>query len=359
MTAAIQRTAPLTRAPGGTVDLAGRPVARIGFGVMQLERAAVDQDAALAILRQAAGAGVNHLDTAQFYGACNGLIREALAPYGDDLVLVTKVGAVRDPAAKPLPLVPAQRPAELRAQVEANLASLGTERLGVVNLRRLDAPPGIIAEGEQRVDLDDQLAELSALRDAGKIGGIGLSNVSADQLRQALPAGIACVQNSYSVLDRTAEPVLDAVPRARHRLGPVLPARLGRLREHSRRVTDNPTVTAIAAELGVTPAQVGLAWQLAHYDHTLLIPGTAYPAHLAENLAAGDVKLPDASRTALDQLAAATPEVSNREYQHPAPDGRAFPQGRRRPDPGGPGRLLRRPDRHRDAVRLGIGAGAH
>ncbi len=149
---------------------------------MQLERSAADKDAALAILRQAAGAGVNHLDTAQFYGACNELIRAALAPYDDDLVLVTKVGAVWDADAKPLPLVPAQRPAELRAQVEANLASLGTERLGVVNLRRLDARPGIIAEGEQRVDLDDQLAELSALRDEGKIGGIGLSNVSAGQL---------------------------------------------------------------------------------------------------------------------------------------------------------------------------------
>ncbi len=115
--------------------------------------------------------------------------------------------------------------------MEANLAALGAERLGVVNLRRLDAAPGIIAEGEQRVDLDDQLAELTALRDEGKIGGIGLSNVSAAQLRQALPAGIACVQNSYSVLDRAAEPVLEAVPRARRRLGPVLPARLGRLRQ--------------------------------------------------------------------------------------------------------------------------------
>ena len=114
--------------------------------------------------------------------------------------------------------------------MEANLAALGTERLGVVNLRRVDAPPGIIAAGEQVVSLDDQLAELVALRQAGKIGGIGLSNVSAGQLEQALPAGIACVQNSYSVLDRAAEPVLRPVPRARHRLGALLPARLGRLR---------------------------------------------------------------------------------------------------------------------------------
>lgn len=293
----------MTESPGGTAELAGRPVARIGFGVMQLERPAVGRDAALAVLRQAVGAGVNHLDTAQFYGACNGLIRAALAPYDDNLVLASKVGAVRNAAAKPVPLVPAQRPAELRAQVEANLASLGAGQLSVVNLRRLDAPPGIIAAGEQRVGLDDQLAELSALRDEGKIGGIGLSNVSAGQLRQALPAGIACVQNYYSVLDRTAEPVLELCREHGIAWVPFCPLGSAGLASLPK-VTDNPTVSAIAAELGVTPAQVGLAWQLAHYDRTLLIPGTANPAHLAENLAAGAVKLPGASLTALDHLSA-------------------------------------------------------
>ena len=286
---------------GNTVELGGMPVARIGFGVMQMERSALDKDAALAILRQAADAGVNHLDTAQFYGACNELIRDALAPYDAGLVLVSKVGAARDPDAKPLPLVPAQRPAELRAQVEANLASLGTDRLSVVNLRRLDAPPGIIAAGEQRVDLDDQLAELSALRDEGKIGGIGLSNVSADQLRQALPAGIACVQNSYSVLDRTAEPVLDVCREHGVAWVPFFPLGSAGFRNMPR-VTDNPTVRAVAAELAVTPAQVGLAWQLAHYERTLLIPGTASPAHLAENIFAGEIKLTGESLAALDAL---------------------------------------------------------
>jgi len=289
-------------APGGTAELAGRPVARIGFGVMQLERSALDRDAALAILRRAVGAGVNHLDTAQFYGACNELIRAALAPYDDDLVLVSKVGAVRDAGAKPIPLIPAQRPAQLRAQVEANLAALRTGRLSVVNLRRLDAPPGIIARGEQVVDLDDQLAELTALRDAGKIGGIGLSNVSAGQLRRAWPAGIACVQNSYSVLDRTAEPVLDLCHQHGIAWVPFFPLGSAGF-ANTPRVTDHPTVIAIAAELGVTPAQVGLAWQLAHYERTLLIPGTANPGHLAENLAAGAIELPPASRAALDQLA--------------------------------------------------------
>ena len=219
-------------------------------------------------------------------------------------VLVTKVGAVRDPAAKPLPLVPAQRPHELRAQVEANLASLGAEQLSVVNLRRLDAPPGIIAEGEQRVGLDDQLAELTALRDAGKIGGIGLSNVSAEQLGQALPAGIACVQNLYSVLDRAAEPVLELCREHGIAWVPFFPLGSAGLASLPK-VTDNPPVSAIPAELGVAPAQVALSWQLAHYDRTLLISGTANPAHLAENLAAGTVKLPAASLTALDQLSVA------------------------------------------------------
>jgi pyridoxine 4-dehydrogenase len=292
-------TAAGLRPPGGTAELAGRSVARIGFGVMQLGRAGVDRDAALAVLRQVVGAGVNHLDTAQFYGPCNGLIRDALAPYGDDLVLVSKVGADWDARGG---LVPAQRPAELRAQVEANLVALGTERLGAVNLRRVDAPPGIIATGEQVVSLDDQLAELVALRQAGKIGGIGLSNVSAGQLEQALPAGITCVQNSYSVLDRAAEPVLDLCRAHGIAWVPFFP--LGSAGFASLpKVTDSATVRGVAAELGVTPAQAGLAWQLAHYDKTLLIPGTSSPAHLAENLAVGAITLPAASLAALDQLA--------------------------------------------------------
>jgi pyridoxine 4-dehydrogenase len=303
MTDAIQRTDPAVPPPGGTAGLAGRPVARIGFGVMQLERAAVDRDTALAVLRQAAGAGVNHIDTAQFYSHCNELIRAALAPYDDALVLVSKVGAVRDADGK---LVPGQRPAELRAQLEANLTALGTEQLSVVNLRRLDTPPGIVAEGGQRVPLDDQLAELTALRTAGKIGGIGLSSVTASQLRQALPAGIACVQNGYSVLDRTAEPVLDLCREHGVAWVPFFP--LGSAFPGRPKAGDDPAVCAIAAELGATPGQVALAWLLASYDKTLLIPGTADPAHLAENLAAGAVKLPADALDALDRLA-------------PAPDG--------------------------------------
>jgi aryl-alcohol dehydrogenase-like predicted oxidoreductase len=269
---------------------------------MQLEGRNADRDTALAVLRQAVGGGVNHIDTAQFYGDCNALIRAALAPYPDDLVLVSKVGAERDAGGR---LVPAQRPGQLRAQVEANLAALGAERLDVVNLRRLDAAPGIVAEGDQVVDIDDQLAELAALRDAGKIGGIGLSSVSAGQLDRAAPAGIACVQNLYSVLDRTAEPVLDRCRDLGVAWVPFFP--LGSAFANRARVTEDPTVIAIAAEIGVTPAQVGLAWLLASDDRTLLIPGTSDPAHLAENIAAGGVRLPSAAISALDQLAASAP----------------------------------------------------
>jgi aryl-alcohol dehydrogenase-like predicted oxidoreductase len=291
-------TAPGGSTPGGTAKLADYTVTRIGFGAMQLESQRADHDTAVAILRRVADAGINHIDTAQFYGQCNALIRAALAPYPGDLVLVTKVGAERYADGR---FAAAQQPAQLRAQVEANLAALGVDQVGVVNLRRADAPPGILAEGDQIVGLDDQLAELVSLREAGKIGGIGLSNVSAGQLRQALPAGIACVQNAYNVLDRTAEPVLELCREHGIAWVPFFP--LGSALAKLPRVTQDPTVLAIAGELAVTPAQVGLAWLLAHYQGTLLIPGTANPAHLAENVAAGAVQLPASALAALSQLA--------------------------------------------------------
>ncbi len=285
--------------------LAGRPVARIGFGAMQLaelraDHPAPDRQVAMAVLRAAVEQGVNHIDTAQFYGAgaCNELIRDALHPFPEDLVLVSKVGAENGDRGG---LVPAQRPEQLRASVAANLASLGVEQLAVVNLRRLDIQPGLRAEGDQRVDLDSQLAELVALRDEGKIGGIGLSNVSPGQLRQALPAGIACVQNAYSVLDRSSESLLDLGREQDLAWVPFFP--LGSAFPGRAKVTEHPVVLAAAASLGATPAQVGLAWLLAHYSHTLLIPGTANPAHLAENLTAGRLHLDPDTIATLDRLA--------------------------------------------------------
>lgn len=298
-------------APGGTAALAGHRVARIGFGAMQLAehhagRPPVSRDAAVALLRTAVDSGVNHLDTAEFYGTdtanANDLIRAALHPYPDGLALATKVGAERDATGA---LVPAQRPEQLRAGIEANLSRLGAERLAVVNIRRVDAPPGIVAEGDQRVDLDSQLAELIALRDAGKIEGIGLSNVSAEQLRQALPAGIACVQNMHSPVDRAAEPVLDLC-RA-HGIAWVPFCPLGSAFPGWPKVADQQAVRDAAEALGVSAVQVGLAWHLAHYENTLLIAGTADPAHLAENLAAGDVRLDAGTKAALDAIAASAP----------------------------------------------------
>jgi aryl-alcohol dehydrogenase-like predicted oxidoreductase len=295
-------TAPTT-SPGGTVRLAGRAVARVGFGAMQLaERAGrttpQSRDAALGVLRHAVERGVNHIDTAQFYGdgTVNERIRAALAPYPRDLALVSKVGA-EHVAGK---LVPAQRPQQLRAGVDANLAALGIGQLAVVNLRRVDAPPGIIAEGDQLVDLDSQLAELVSLREEGKIAGIGLSNVSADQLLAAIPAGIACVQNSYSLLDRSAEPVLDVC--REHGIAWVPFCPLGSAFPHNPKVTAHPAVIAAAAASGATPAQVGLAWLLARYPGTLLIPGTGSIAHLDENIDAGGIELDAATLATLDAV---------------------------------------------------------
>ncbi|MFF0491936.1 aldo/keto reductase [Nocardia sp. NPDC004068] len=285
-------------APGGTATLGDRRVARIGYGAMQLEgRAGSDRDAAIALLRTAVRHGVDHIDTAHFYPGCNELIRDALRPSYAELTLVTKVGADRTAAG----LVARQRPEQLRASVEENLATLGAERIDVVNLRRADAPPGIVATGDQVVDLDDQLAELLALRDAGKIGGIGLSAVDAGQLRRALPAGIACVQNIHNVVDRSTEPVLDLC-RA-HDIAWVPFCPLGSAFPTFPKPTEHPTVVDLATRLTLTPAQLALAWELAHYDHTLLIPGTRNPTHLTENLAAGSIHLDPSTLATLDGIA--------------------------------------------------------
>jgi pyridoxine 4-dehydrogenase len=279
-------------APGGTFELAGRSVARIGFGAMQLpgvgDRSAPPREVAISVLRRAIELGVNHIDTAHFYGdgVANELIREALAPYPDDLVLVSKVGAAPGPNGRP---VPAQRPEQLRAAVETNLFELGVERIDVINMRRIDRAPGLVAEGDQLVDLDSQLAELARLRDEGKIGAIGLSNVTIEQLSAALPVGITCVQNAYSLIQREDEPLLELCREHAIAWVPFFP--LGSAFDRLPKVTDRPAVLAAAAAEGVTPAQVGLAWLLAHAPNILLIPGTADPAHLVDNVAAGSITL--------------------------------------------------------------------
>jgi pyridoxine 4-dehydrogenase len=290
----------MTGKPGGIGHIGTNTVARVGYGAMQLFEVAFDD--AVAVLRRAVELGVNHIDTASFYGPgeVNRRIREALAPYPDDLVIVSKVGA-RYVAEGQIPLAAAQRPAELRAAVEDDLSQLGLDRVPVVNLRRLDLGPGLAAEGDQIVDLDDQLAEMIALRDEGKIGAIGVSSVPLDILQRALPAGIVCVQNSYSLLDRSQEEMLDFSVTEDIAWVPYFP--LGSAFPGFPKATDNGVVVDIAGELGVLPAQVGLAWLLAHAPNTLLIPGTRSIAHLEENLGAGEVAL---SPEAIARLDAAT-----------------------------------------------------
>jgi pyridoxine 4-dehydrogenase len=301
----MTETKPRLDPPGGSAKLAGRWVARIGFGAMQLRygsRASGpprDRDAALAVLRRAIELGVNHIDTAQYYGpdVANELIHAALHPYPEELVLVSKVGAERDALGG---WIPAQRPEQLRAGVEANLRSLATERIDVVNLRLVAAGPADEADGEH-VDLDSQLAEMVSLRSEGKIGGIGISNVTIDQLRHALPAGIACVQNAYSLLDRAGEPLLDLC--REHDLAWVPYFPLGSAFPGVAKVTEHPAVLEAAATLGATPAQVGLAWLLAHDPHVLVIPGTSSLDHLTENVATTRVQLDEGTMATLDGLA--------------------------------------------------------
>ena len=294
------------RQPGGTARLAGCAVARIGYGAMQLPGPGVlgpprDRAVALALLRRAVELGVNHIDTAQYYGpdVANELIHAALHPYPKDLVLVTKVGADRDRQGR---WISAQRPNELRAGVEANLRSLEVERIDVVNLRLLGAERDPV-ERAVRVDLDSQLAEMIALRAEGKIGGIGISSVNVHQLRQALPAGIACVQNAYNLLDRAGEPLLDLCREHDIAWVPYFP--LGSAFAGTARVTEHPAVLAAAATHGATPAQVGLAWLLAHDPNILLIPGTSSLEHLEENVATADVRLDAGTMGVLDGLATA------------------------------------------------------
>lgn len=286
--------------PGGVGRIGSSTVARVGYGAMQLfEPSEAD---AVAVLRRAVELGVNHIDTASFYGPgeVNRRIRAALAPYPDDLVIVSKVGA-RFTGERPIPLAAAQRPDELRAAVENDLSQLGLDCVPVVNLRRMDVGIGVGAEGDQLVDLDDQLAEMIALRDEGKIGAIGVSSVPADVVRRALPAGIVCVQNAYSLLDREQEDALELCESEGIAWVPYFP--LGSAIPGLPKVTEHPVVTEVAGEIGATPAQVGLAWLLAHAPSTLLIPGTGSAAHLDENIGAGDV---DLSADAIARLDVAT-----------------------------------------------------
>ncbi|MGH3412538.1 MAG: oxidoreductase [Marmoricola sp.] len=286
-----------------TYTLGPFTVHRIGFGAMQLPGPGVmgpprDHGEAIAVLRRAVEIGVDHIDTAQFYGpdVSNELIREALHPYPEDLVLVSKVGAFRDEQGGWLP---GQRPEQLRSAVEDNLRSLGTDQLGAVNLRLMaeHEPPA-----DQQVPLEDQLGEMAALRDEGKIVGLGISTATLAQVEQAMTqTDIVCVQNAFSLVDRKDADVLDLCQQNGVAYVPYFP--LGSAFPGMPKVTDDATVRAVAERVGASPAQIGLAWLLAHRENVLLIPGTSSVAHLEENMSVTGIALTNDDLTELDKVA--------------------------------------------------------
>jgi aryl-alcohol dehydrogenase-like predicted oxidoreductase len=263
-------------------------VARIGYGAMKLtgwpkgDRPA--RDTALAVLRRAVELGVNHIDTAHYYSrdgvAANELIREALHPYPDDLVIVTKVGALVEGSDIALPAAEKTGLSadNLRRGVEANLRSLGVDRLDVVNLRMGDLD-------RTGTPLAEPLETLLALRAEGLIRHVGVSNVTLAEFEEARGiAPIACVQNLYNLSQRDDDPIVDACAQAGIAYVPFFP--VGGFQPVAARHLD-----AVAARHQVTPPQVALAWLLARSPNILLIPGTSSPAHLEENVAAGALRL--------------------------------------------------------------------
>jgi pyridoxine 4-dehydrogenase len=281
-----------------TFPLGQVPVRRSGYGAMQLAGSFAfgtppDHAAAIGVLQAAVAAGVDHIDTAQYYGpgAVNDLIREALYPYPDGLALVSKVAAGRDDGAA----VPGD-PDQLRAGIEDNLRRLRVGQLAAVNLRL----PG---DGRVGARFDDQLATMVTARDEGLIAGIGLSNVSLDQLRHALAGtDIVCVQNMFHLADRRGTPILQECLSRGIAFVPFCP--LGWPRGRDNPVLTSPVVRLSAIRLGITPAQVALNWLLRLAPNVLLIPGTGSVAHLRENLAAEHVTLDDEALRRLDGVRA-------------------------------------------------------
>ncbi|WP_129306896.1 oxidoreductase [Streptomyces sp. L2] len=291
----------VTAAAAGTWKLGDQVVNRLGFGTMRLtgngmdgnsDGAPIDRDLAVGLLRSAVDQGVNHIDTAAFYfsplRSANELINRALAPYRDDLVIVTKVGPGRDPSGEWLPMA---RPDQLRGQVEENLRQLGRDHLDVVNLRR----NGITSVAEH-------FGALAELRQAGLVRHLGLSSVTPEQLAEAQAiAPVVCVQNWYGLDQRRADTsgLLDACGRQGIAFVPFF-AISGRRREAAADDTHDERLRAVARAHGATPAQVRLAWTLHRGPHVLAIPGTSDPAHLAENIAAGALRLSQADLDTLD-----------------------------------------------------------
>ncbi|HEV3017832.1 MAG TPA: aldo/keto reductase family oxidoreductase [Burkholderiaceae bacterium] len=281
----------------GTFSLGNRIVKRLGYGAMQLAGRGVfgppnDRGAALAVLREAVASGVNHIDTADFYGphVTNQIIREALAPYRDDLLIVTKVGARRGEDAS---WIPAFSGKELTQAVHDNLRNLGLEVLDVVNLRSMfDAHHP--AEGS----LEAPLTVLADLQRKGLVRHVGLSNVTAAQIAEGRRiCEIVCVQNLYNLAHRADDTLIDDLARQGVAYVPFFP--LGGFTP-----LQSSTLSDVAGRLGATPMQVALAWLLRRAPNILLIPGTASVTHLRENLAAGQLTLSPQTVAELDRIAA-------------------------------------------------------
>jgi aryl-alcohol dehydrogenase-like predicted oxidoreductase len=284
-------------AAAGTFALGQRHVKRLGYGAMQLAGPHVfgpprDPDAARAVLREAIAQGINHIDTSDFYGPhiTNQLIREALPSYPDDLVIVTKIGAVRGADASWLPAFSA---ADLAQAVEDNRKNLGLDVLEVVNLRIM------FGMGPTEGSVEAPLTALAELQSRGLVRHIGLSNATAAQVaegRKLVP--IVCVQNQYNLAHREDDALIDELAQAGIAYVPFFP--LGGFSP-----LQSSALSDVASRLGATPMQVALAWLLRRSPNLLLIPGTSSVAHLQENLLAADVTLSDEDMTVLNGIAAA------------------------------------------------------
>ena len=281
--------------PVSTFPLGGRPVRRVGYGAMQLAGPGVfgppkDRDAAIAVLREAVASGVNHIDTSDFYGphVTNQIIREALHPYPDDLLIVTKVGAVRGDDGS---WIPALEPEDIERGIHDNLRNLGVDTLDVVNMRimgKVHAP----AEGS----IAKQVAALAELQRKGLVRHIGLSNVTSTQVAEAQGlAEIVCVQNHYNVVQREDDELVDELANKGVAYVPFFP--LGGFTP-----IQSSALSGIAETIGATSMQVALAWLLHRAPNILLIPGTSSLAHLRENMQAAQLILPDAVLAELDAI---------------------------------------------------------
>lgn len=287
-------TSTMSDLPGGVFRLGDVDVPRVGFGAMQLPGKGVfgppkDRDEALAVLRTAVELGLRHIDTADFYGpqVSNELIREALAPYPDDLVIVTKVGTRRGPKGQ---WIPRREPEDLQAQVHDNLRSLGVDVLDVVNVRvgggkDTSTPvPGSIAP---------QVEAVAELQEQGLVRHVGVSTVDAQQVAEARTiTSIVCVQNRYNLAHRDDDDLIVSLAEEGIAYVPYFP--LGGFTP-----LQSDTLTAVAARLGATPMQVAQAWLLQRSPNLLLIPGTSSVAHLRENVEGGSLELP---REAVEKL---------------------------------------------------------